>query len=87
MQPVLDADAPQEIVEAIRLAAERSGLDTGRRRPTDRGAWWRQGVAEAVDPTTRVAMHHTGSAPAADREQAAYDVARSPRSTRGATRA
>jgi hypothetical protein len=56
------------------VSEARIELDDGARRPTD-SAWWRAGVEEALGR----ASVETG----ADR----YDAARSPRSTRGATRA
>jgi hypothetical protein len=72
----LDADAPSEIVDAVRLAAARAGLEPATDAATDRGAWWQEGVAEAVDRSA-----------SAVGETFAYEAVRSPRSTRGATRA
>jgi len=83
----LDAAAPPELADAVRLAAAQVGLDVAMHRTADRGAWWREGVAEAVDRTTLVVNRHNPSARVADSAPSAYEVARSPRSTRGASRA
>ena len=60
--------------EATRRAATRVGVGAVPAR-FDRGHWWRDGLAESV-----------GNRPGAP-GPAPYDVAPSPRSTRGATRA
>lgn len=62
-------------VEAARRAAALVGA-VPQRLWSDRGAWWRAGVAEAVEGRSVV-----------PRPGRAYDAARSPRRTRGATRA
>lgn len=58
---------------AVRSALAAAGLDAGK---SERSSWWRAGLADALT-----------SAPADRRRSSRYEAARSPRSTRGATRA
>jgi hypothetical protein len=75
MELQLEPGGDAATLEAARRAAELAGAV--RQRPwSDRGAWWRAGVAEAVEGRF-----------VAPRPGPAYDVAPSPRRTRGATRA
>ena len=70
------ADDPEgRIAQAASAAAADVGLELSADRRPVASAWWRAGVAEALEPTPE------GSDPAR------YDATRSPRSTRGATRA
>ena len=61
--------------DVVARAAVAVGLSLEPPRLSD-GAWWRAGLAEAVE-----------RAPAVARPSPAYEAAPSPRSTRGATRA
>jgi hypothetical protein len=71
----LAGDPDGRFAQAAIAAAADAGLElSADRRPASR-AWWRAGVAEALERTP------DGTDPAR------YDAARSPRSTRGATRA
>jgi hypothetical protein len=70
------ADDPDgRIAHAASAAAAAVGLELSADRRPVVSAWWRAGLAEALERTP------DGSDPAR------YDAARSPRSTRGATRA
>ena len=75
MEVTVEPDADAEIAEAVRTSVARLGLDAGCAPVANRSAWWRAGVEEAL-----------GRAPV-ERGPARYDAARSPRRTRGATRA
>ena len=61
--------------DVVARAAAALGLSVDPPRPCE-GAWWRAGLAEAVERCPTVA-----------RPSPAYEATRSPRSTRGATRA
>jgi hypothetical protein len=70
------ADDPDGRVSVVaRAALSHAGLDLAAARQPGTSAWWRAGVADAIDGAP---MKVAGRA---------YDAARSPRSTRGATRA
>jgi hypothetical protein len=73
---LLGPDPAEEVAQAVRVAIARAGVELGRRPTAERSAWWSAGLAEAVE---------SGLGPAD--KPSSYDVARSPRSTRGATRA
>ena len=74
MDFTLEPEADGALV-AVRISAARIGVGLGPGAPTRVSAWWRAGVEEAAEraPFEVVASR--------------YDAARSPRSTRGATRA
>jgi hypothetical protein len=69
-------DLDGRAARAARTAVSEAGIELhdGARRANS-SAWWRAGVEEALDSTTA----ETGAA--------RYDAMRSPRKTRGATRA
>ena len=73
LEPAPDAAT----TEAVRVSAAAAGLERGSSRADS--AWWHAGVADAVDRAVRSAPAPAG--------RSRYDAARSPRSTRGATRA
>ena len=75
MDVTIEPDVDPAISEAVRVSVDRAGLDAGPAREPRGSAWWRAGVAEAL------LRAPDGPAPAG------YDAARSPRRTRGATRA
>jgi hypothetical protein len=70
----LGPDARDEVTLAALVAAARAGVRVS--PPSGRDEWWRAGIADAVERS-----------PAVEPRAAAYDAARSPRNTRGATRA
>ena len=77
MELVLEPDSDGGLAaSAVRAAVTRAGQGVvpGHRTPPDR--WWRAGLAEAIE--------RDPSWPTPPRP---YEAARSPRSTRGATRA
>ncbi|HET9243172.1 MAG TPA: hypothetical protein VFN99_06990 [Gaiella sp.] len=74
----LSPGADRQTVAAARAAAESAGLVLGSARRPHASAWWRAGVEDAVCG---------GSAAPEAVAALPYDAARSPRSTRGATRA
>ena len=76
MEIALADDPDGRVARAARTAVSEAGieLDDGARRASG-SAWWRAGVEEALDRTPA----ETGAA--------RYDATRSPRKTRGATRA
>ena len=76
MDIALADDLDGRVARAARTAVSEAGieLDDGARRANS-SAWWRAGLEEALDRTPV----ETGAA--------RYDAARSPRNTRGATRA
>lgn len=76
VQLELVAPADRVVVEAIRSAVAEAGIGLGERLWSERGAWWGAGVLDAVERRPR--------APAPGPR---YEVALSPRSTRGARRA
>jgi hypothetical protein len=71
----LEPEVADEALDAVRISAARLGVSVTPGAPRRDCAWWRAGVEEAVEqaPLEVVAPR--------------YDAARSPRSTRGATRA
>ena len=82
MDFALEPDVDPAISEAVRASAARAGAIIGSLSHTAPGAWWLAGVAEATETSARP------STPAeADDVAAPYEAARSPRRTRGATRA
>ena len=70
MDVVVEPEVDPALSEVVRASVARAALDVDPRHGAS--AWWRAGVADALERT-----------PAGP----AYDAARSPRSTRGATRA
>jgi hypothetical protein len=64
------------VIEAVRTAVAQAGVALLSRPPSDRSAWWRAGLADAVERGVVSPERSWG-----------YDVARSPRNTRGAARA
>ena len=70
MDVVVEPEVDPALSEAVRASVARAGVDVEPRQRAS--AWWRAGVADALERT-----------PGRPR----YDAARSPRSTRGATRA
>jgi hypothetical protein len=74
---VLGPGAGDGVTKAARAAAARAGVELERGPVAERNAWWAAGLTEAVD--------RDPAAPSGG--PARYDVARSPRNTRGATRA
>lgn len=68
--------AADGVIEAVRTAATQAGVALVSRPPADRSAWWRAGLADAVERDV-----------ASPERSWRYGVARSPRNTRGATRA
>ena len=74
MEIELADDPDGRVAKAASAAASHTGLLSADARPAA-SAWWRAGVAEALERTP------DGVVPAR------YEAARSPRSTRGATRA
>jgi hypothetical protein len=72
----LGSDAGEGVTQAVRTAIVRAGVELVQYPTAERSAWWSAGLAEAVE---RGLPQGDGPSP--------YDVARSPRSTRGATRA
>ena len=75
MEIELADDPDGRIAQAATAAAADAGLELSADRRPAPSAWWRAGVAEVLARTP------DGSDPTR------YDAARSPRSTRGATRA
>ena len=75
MDLALADDLDGRAARAARTAVSEAGIELHDGRRAKSSAWWRAGVEEALGR----ASVETG----ADR----YDAARSPRSTRGATRA
>ena len=75
MEVTVEPNADPGISEAVRASVARVDLDAGSAPVANRSAWWRAGVEEALGRTPV----ETGPA--------RYDAARSPRRTRGATRA
>ena len=75
MDFTLEPEVADEALDAVRVSAARVGVSVTPVATTRGSAWWRAGVEEAVEqaPLEVVAPR--------------YDAARSPRSTRGATRA
>ncbi len=76
MDLALGSDAGEGVTQAVRTAVARAGVELARSPTAERSAWWSAGLAEAVE---RGLPPGDGPSP--------YDMARSPRSTRGATRA
>jgi hypothetical protein len=68
--------AGEGVTEAVRTAVAQAGVGLVSRRAADRSAWWRAGLADALEHRVESPERPWG-----------YDVARSPRNTRGATRA
>ena len=77
MELELAPDADRQTVAAARVAAARAGLALAPPRRPDARPWWRAGLEDAISRAPSVAS----AAPLR------YEAARSPRSTRGATRA
>jgi hypothetical protein len=75
MEVTVEPNVDPAISEAVRAAFARVGLEGGSAPVSNSSAWWRAGVEEALDRTPV----ETGAA--------RYDATRSPRRTRGATRA
>ena len=75
MEIELADDPDGRIAQAATAAAADAGLELSADGQPAASAWWRAGVAEALERTP----DGSGSV--------GYDAARSPRSTRGATRA
>ena len=75
MDITLADDLDGRAVRAVRAAAVETGIGLQGARGANGSAWWRAGVEEALGR----ASVETGVA--------RYDAARSPRRTRGATRA
>ena len=73
---MLAPDVDGGIAAAARAAADRAGLSFQPGQRTPPNAWWRAGLAEAIE---RDPSWPTPAGP--------YVAARSPRRTRGATRA
>ena len=76
MDIALADDLDGQVARATRTAVSAAGIELhdGARRANG-SAWWRAGVEEALDRTP------------VEMGAARYDAARSPRNTRGATRA
>jgi hypothetical protein len=72
----LGSDSGDDVTRAVRTAIVRAGVELARYPTAERSAWWSAGLAAAVER----------GLPSGD-EPSPYDAARSPRSTRGATRA
>jgi hypothetical protein len=79
MELDLAPTADPETVAAVRGAVARAGLVLAPVPLPDRNAWWSAGLAEAVSRSETA--RNAAAAPSR------YEAARSPRSTRGATRA
>ena len=75
MEIELAHDPDGRIAKAASAAAGYAGLDLSADGRAAGSAWWRAGVAEALERTPEGVL------------PSRYDAARSPRSTRGATRA
>ena len=75
MEIELADDPDGRIAQAASAAAADVGLELSADGRPAASAWWRAGVVEALERTPAVS------------DPARYDAARSPRSTRGATRA
>ena len=75
MDVTVEPDVEPAIVEAVRASVAHAGFDAGPARPPTGSAWWRAGVEEALSRSP------------AEVAAVRYDAARSPRRTRGATRA
>jgi hypothetical protein len=73
---VLAPDGDGRATTVARVAAARAGLTFVRGQRTPPNAWWRAGIVDAIE---RDPSWPTPALP--------YEVAPSPRSTRGATRA
>jgi hypothetical protein len=69
-------DPDGRISAVAQAAAAEGGVELSAGRHGAASAWWKAGVADAIE-----------RAPALVAGPRAYDAARSPRSTRGATRA
>ena len=76
MDLALGSDAGRDVTAAARAAAARAEVSLLSSRSPPGDAWWRAGLAEAVDRE-----------PSAPFRPPSYEAAPSPRSTRGATRA
>ena len=76
MDLVLEPDVDGGIAAAARAAADRAGLSFQPGQLTPPNAWWRAGLAEAIE---RDPSWPTPARP--------YEAAPSPRRMRGATRA
>lgn len=74
MEVIVEPNADPAISEAVRASVARVGLAAGS-APLASSVWWRAGVEEALGRTPVA----TGAG--------RYEAARSPRRTRGATRA
>jgi hypothetical protein len=75
MELEVTGDADGRLAQAVTAAATGAGVGLAGDRPPSGSAWWRDGVGEAHERTP------LGAGPSR------YEAARSPRSTRGATRA
>ena len=75
MAVTVEPNSDPAISAAVRVSVALAGLHGGSDPIPNGSAWWRAGVEEAL-----------GRAPV-ETGAARYDAARSPRSTRGATRA
>lgn len=72
----LAPEGDDRVTAAVGSAVSHAGVELAPQDLPGRAAWWRAGVAEAV-----------GRDPTAVRPPGHYDVAPSPRNSRGATRA
>jgi hypothetical protein len=83
MDIALAPEADVAVAEAVRTAVSRAGIAPG---PSSwASAWWRAGLVEATD--RRPAGEAEPCVPGYEAAVPGYEAARSPRSTRGATRA
>jgi hypothetical protein len=76
MEVAIPGDPDGRVALAARAAVARVGLELAPGRGRQGSVWWQAGLADAAD-----------RAPARVVVPLAYDAARSPRRTRGATRA
>jgi hypothetical protein len=83
---VLGPGADDAVTAAARAAVVRARVELAPEPVAERSAWWSAGLADAVD---RGPSQSSAVEPGVAHRDVArlYDAARSPRSTRGATRA